>query len=1076
MAQNATSGAIQGLVRDQTGKALGGVTVIVTSPSLQGEQGAVTDETGQYKITNLPPGTYMAKFYFDKAETRRTNIIVNINKTTPGFGRIDLTKAKGEVIEITAKAPSIDPTSTTQGITLGQDYTRNIPVPGRTFESALGAAAGSAGDDLGVSFSGSTSLENSYVVDGVNTTGLTYGTVGSPLINDFIQEIEIITGGYNAEYGRATGGVVNVVTKSGSNEFHGQVFTYITPGFAIAERERTPTQGSSIDFQSNVAYNMDFGFDLGGPIIKDKVWFYVGFAPRLFRTDVDVITKRRTDCRMTMPNGELSTCDPVNLGDGTADEDPNTGFLIYEELDRSRRNASQTTYQFVSKINFAVSPEHQGQVSLIGTPSSGQTAGGRGDPLATTFDYTQLTTDLSVKWTSKFNNNKTEVEAVLGWHRSTVEADSIDNSRNGQMRQNLYFGTLDDWSMLNHESARTNTGCRDSADRSIDPFPLIDNCPDVGLGYSIGGPGGVQDNKEERLSARVGVTQRVKAMGNHEIKAGIDIEDNNLNDLRNISGGVYYDLLQANDVAAYNQVYALRWIRLAPTGFDPAEFQDNCGRDADGNDIACTFLGPNDVVGNTTNWSAYIRDSWQIKPNLTFNYGVRYEEQRLRFAKHLQNTLDPFTGDQLGTNAMTMKNMWAPRLGLLYDWTKEGRSKIYGHWGRFYESIPMDINNRSFGGETLYQQVFNSSQCGPTVGGIGGPSGPGCTDAGERPALAETLFGSGTLVAPGVKPQFMDEYILGVEYEVMEDLKVGISFQNRRLGRVLEDVSVDNADTYILANPGEWDAEEERKLQAKIDAETDPNEKSRLEQQLKQFQGIRIFDTPKRDYNAVQLTATKRFSKSFFVQASYTYSRTEGNFGGLYNADNGQVDPNITSQYDLIELLSNRDGPLPQDRPHYFKFDGFYKFDFKQAGKVTTGMRFRALSGTPRDALARHYLYGVGESFILPRGSMGRTQFDAGLDLHLSYGRKLGKGMSIEVFTDLFNVFNRQGVFRVSENYTFDSSNPVVGGSFEDLVFAKRLTTSGGETPDPVTRNRNFGNTTVRYSPFSARFGARLTF
>ena len=62
----------------------------------------------------------------------------------------------------------------------------------------------------------------------------------------------------------------------------------------------------------------------------------------------------------------------------------------------------------------------------------------------------------------------------------------------------------------------------------------------------------------------------------------------------------------------------------------------------------------------------------------------------------------------LGTNAMVMRNMWAPRLGVLYDWTKEGRSKIYGHWGRFYESIPMDINDRSFGGEVLYHQYFDS--------------------------------------------------------------------------------------------------------------------------------------------------------------------------------------------------------------------------------------------------------------------------------------------------------------------------------------------------------------------------------
>jgi hypothetical protein len=418
--------------------------------------------------------------------------------------------------------------------------------------------------------------------------------------------------------------------------------------------------------------------------------------------------------------------------------------------------------------------------------------------------------------------------------------------------------------------------------------------------------------------------------------------------------------------------------------------------------------------------------------------------------------------------------MFAPRLGLLYDWTKEGRSKVYGHWGRFYESIPMDINDRSFGGETLYYQIYDATtQCGPQVDGYGGPAGTGCEG---RPSIDEVIFGSGVLVAPGIQAQFLDESIVGIEYEVFEDLKLGASYQNRRMGRVLEDVSTDNAQTYILANPGEWSEGEERKLEERIANTSDPDERQRLTNQLEQFRGIRIFDKPRRDYNALQLTATRRFSRNFFMQASYTYSRTQGNYPGLYSADNGQVDPNITSQFDLIELLSNRDGPLPQDRPHYLKFDGYYKFDFKKAGMLTTGTRVRALSGTPKNALARHYLYGRREAFLLPRGGMGRTDFEWGIDLHVSYGRELRKGMTLEIFTDLYNIFNRQGTFRVDAEYTLDPANPVVGGSYEDLIWVKAQETNGTETGSPVDRKRNFGNVSSRYAPFFARLGARLTF
>src|SRR5262245_24655284 len=272
-AQSSTTGAIQGAVSDdKSGDKLAGVTVVVTSPALSQTQTVITDENGYYQVGQLPPGDYLVTFYYLENTVERSGIHVGVDKTTPVFQKLNSSGGGGEKIVVKDTAPTIDPTSTTQGITIDKNYIKNIPVPGRTFESALGAAAGSQSDGVGVSFSGSSSLENQYFVDGVNTTGLTYGTVGSPVINDFIEEIEVITGGYNAEYGRATGGVVNVVTKSGSNEFKGSVFGYYQPGFLTAAAKTTPTNAASIDATADLAYSADFGFELGGPIIKDKLW------------------------------------------------------------------------------------------------------------------------------------------------------------------------------------------------------------------------------------------------------------------------------------------------------------------------------------------------------------------------------------------------------------------------------------------------------------------------------------------------------------------------------------------------------------------------------------------------------------------------------------------------------------------------------------------------------------------------------------------------------------------------------------------------------------------------------------
>jgi hypothetical protein len=319
----------------------------------------------------------------------------------------------------------------------------------------------------------------------------------------------------------------------------------------------------------------------------------------------------------------------------------------------------------------------------------------------------------------------------------------------------------------------------------------------------------------------------------------------------------------------------------------------------------------------------------------------------------------------------------------------------------------------------------------------------------------------------------MDELVLGVEYELLEDLRVGVSYQHRRLGRVIEDLSPDGGHTYFLANPGELDEGAEAALLAQIEGMDagDPL-RDQLANRLELFRGVRGFDKPVRDYHAIQLTTAKRFSRAFMLQGSYTYSRLRGNFPGLFSPDTGQLDPNISSQYDLSELLSNRSGPLPHDRPHSFKLDGYYNFDLRQAGRVTAGARLRAQSGIPRNVLARHGGYGQLESFLLPRGAEGRTAMTGNADLHVAYGRRLGK-VELEIYAELFNLLNTQQETAVDNEYTTDVVDPIVGGTQEDLPYAKNQNGAMGET---VTRKLNHGNTTARTLPLSARFGLTLTF
>ena len=170
-AQSATTGAVRGIIKDsKTGEPLIGVTIVATSPALKGTQSAVSDENGLYLITSLPPGVYTINFYYADAQVTHPNVRVNANGTTTHHAAINPDAGESEVINIKAKAPQIDLTTTKQGLRIRKDILSKLPVAGRSFEGAALHAAGARTDGVGVSVSGSSSVQNTYVVDGINGT------------------------------------------------------------------------------------------------------------------------------------------------------------------------------------------------------------------------------------------------------------------------------------------------------------------------------------------------------------------------------------------------------------------------------------------------------------------------------------------------------------------------------------------------------------------------------------------------------------------------------------------------------------------------------------------------------------------------------------------------------------------------------------------------------------------------------------------------------------------------------------------------------------------------------------------
>ena len=213
------------------------------------------------------------------------------------------------------------------------------------------------------------------------------------------------------------------------------------------------------------------------------------------------------------------------------------------------------------------------------------------------------------------------------------------------------------------------------------------------------------------------------------------------------------------------------------------------------------------------------------------------------------------------------------------------------------------------------------------------------------------------------------------------------------------------------------------------------------------------------------------------ILASYTYAKEQGNYPGLFSTETNQLDPNGSSQYDLPALLANRYGPLGLDRPHLIKIDGFYNFNLKKAGMLTTGISFRAQSGIAHNALGNDPVYGQGEAYLLPRGSVDRSPMTSQTDIHVSYGRMINKGTKAEVFVNIFNLFDEQEELTTDENYTFDGTVPIVGGTMDDLKHIKAHDASGVEQATTPVINPNFGKlTSFQQLPRTFQFGFRLTF
>ncbi len=282
------TGKVDGDVTDEEGIPLPGVNVSISGPSMMGVLAQITSDKGHYRFVNLPPGTYQMVFKLEAFQTlERENITVSVGKTV-SVNIVLKQVTIEESVTITAEAPVIDVTKSGLSANFGKDELEKLPSGRYSYYDVIKQAPGmqqTFQDSSRTVAFGSNSESNSYYMDGSNLSDPDIGIGWLDVTNEAFEEIETLGVGAPAEYGQFTGAVVNIVTKSGSNRFEGGLSYYgqfqsLTADNNPKEKLDPSVPADEAYLYPNKAYSynrdkfLSASFNLGGPIVKDRLWFF----------------------------------------------------------------------------------------------------------------------------------------------------------------------------------------------------------------------------------------------------------------------------------------------------------------------------------------------------------------------------------------------------------------------------------------------------------------------------------------------------------------------------------------------------------------------------------------------------------------------------------------------------------------------------------------------------------------------------------------------------------------------------------------------------------------------------------
>ncbi|MCV2369816.1 TonB-dependent receptor [Roseateles oligotrophus] len=974
-AQSNATGTIYGQVESAADS-----TVLLENSATGFKRTLSPDAQGRYQATSLPTGVYKVSVMRNGAVvSSREGILVQVGK---GNEVSFLDGAKLETVQVIGRAKTIDVSTADNGVSFTAKQLDALPIQ-KTVEAVMQLAPNATRGDSryngAASLGGGAASENSFYINGMVVTNPNTGLGASSLPFGAIEQMQVITGGFGAEFGRSMGGVVNIITKSGSNDWAAGTLLSVAPN-ALRSRAKDinyavtgkpgneATDGKLFRLQDqNTQSETQMGAYVGGPLIKDKLFMFVAADQ-----------KNTNSSRVDLPTTSVSS--------------GKWGWAEREDK----------TTRYLGKFDWNLHEDHRLELTLIGDNSTR-------DRKVSGFDYPTLTrkgaqaTDFSDHYKNEFNQTPVGSDVQFLKYTGNLSNDLTLTAMYGQTKtekiNTFAFGgpTGGSQYFVDVNPAGTAPGVVYN-----NPQPLLNNVlPD----------GSVDKTKSFRLDLEY-------KLGQHSLRAGMDV--NRLSSLNNgdINPGAgtyrYRKLASAGDPTG-GSFPGAKLISEGPGALAAAGYY---GREFN-------FASVTNAYSDTSAW--YLEDKFQVSKNFMLGLGLRSES-----FQNKNNEKEVF---------LEQKNQLSPRLAATWDVNGDATLKVYGSAGRYSVQMPTHLAVRGAGPSSFLFQYFTYTGVNPDGSPQGrfnltpkySPDGEDGSKKDRQTLMVDNMKpNSQDEISFGFEKALSKSFNIGgkVTYRRLTSTIDDYCGYGDALQKYADDHKIDTKNWIgsgsgvlcVPFNPGE-DAT------FNVDYAGTRSNYTKVTVSAKDIG----FDKPKRTFFAFDVFAEHPLSQGWYGKLSYAYADSKGNTEGQTQSDVGQTDIGETRSWDYADLMEHSYGPLPNSRKHSFKAYGFVQLnDMWQLGAnaLLASGRPRSCSGSypskPNSGYDSGYHYC--DKLPSPRGSIGNLPWDKRLDVNVVFNPPVLKGLQLRM--DVFNVLNNQIAQNVDEAYNVGTTftpNPTYG-------------------------------------------------